>query len=113
MVEARSPSEAVEEQGNERRRVHCLLLVTVGVGGKEPVRAGVIAEAIDVATQNDDQTLRPRKCGAHTHTHTDTHAHTHAHPCTTPQAEDRADRYTPTHTHALGGHGVVAEEEER
>ena len=56
MIEARSPSEAVEEGGNERRRVHGQLLVDVSVAGKELVLAGVIAEVVDDATQNDDQT---------------------------------------------------------
>ena len=79
MVEARSASEAVEEQGNERRRVHGQLLVNVGVGGKGLVRAGVIDEAMDVATQSDDQPLLSfiLEIVAHTHTHPHRHTRTH------------------------------------
>ena len=56
VVEARSPHEVVEERGNERRRVHGQLLVAVSVAGRELVRAGVMTEAVDGATQNDEHT---------------------------------------------------------
>ena len=66
MLEARSPVEAVEERGSERRCARGQVHVRVKVAGKELVRAGVVAEAVIVATQNDGQNLagcRPRTSG--------------------------------------------------